>query len=253
MKNLGTVVGLLLSLAAGNVHPQSATTYYACVRKDGTLRIVSPTTTCEKNETRIHWNQTGPAGPGLESGQIIGQVVGCSAMPVSQTVVHIRGRSIMARPDSAGQFELSYVPSGTHDVAIDLNSQSVRTLTGVTVSSGQLSDLGILDICATEACTPGETRPCARQEGVCSASLRTCPAHGAWAADCDYASFVADYSPVEKCDGKDNNCDGLVDEDFPNLGKQCFALSAGVCQAGVYVCSTTGGMTCSAGALPCPP
>ena len=47
MKKLGTVVALLLSLAAENVQPESTTTYYACVRKDGTLRIVSATTTCD--------------------------------------------------------------------------------------------------------------------------------------------------------------------------------------------------------------
>ena len=257
MKKLGTILGgvfgLLLFVPAANVHPQS-TILYACVTRDGTLKLVSATATCGKNETKIQWNQTGPQGAGLETGKIIGQVIGCSAMPASQTLINIRGRSFMARPDSLGQFELSYVPPGSHNVAIDFNSESVRVVTGVTVSSGQASDLGIQDICATESCIPGEVKACGRQAGVCQASTRTCPAYGQWAADCDYASFLSDFSLVEKCDGKDNNCNGVVDEDFPQKGLTCFAFNtSGQCAQGAYVCSATGGVVCSAGVGVCTP
>ena len=41
----------------------------------------------------------------------------------------------------------------------------------------------------------------------------------------------------EVCDGKDNDCDGKVDEDWPNKGKDCEA-GKGVCKVkGKYVCS----------------
>jgi hypothetical protein len=42
----------------------------------------------------------------------------------------------------------------------------------------------------------------------------------------------------ELCNGKDDNCDGRVDEDFPNLGLPC---NEGSCQgAGQYICNALG-------------
>jgi hypothetical protein len=42
----------------------AATTFYACVTKSsGAIRMVSQATTCKTTESKIMWNQTGPAGP----------------------------------------------------------------------------------------------------------------------------------------------------------------------------------------------
>lgn len=44
----------------------------------------------------------------------------------------------------------------------------------------------------------------------------------------------------EKCDGDDNDCDGLVDEDFVGLGNEC-EIGEGLCYSvGYYVCSDDG-------------
>ncbi len=58
---------------------------------------------------------------------------------------------------------------------------------------------------------------------------------------------VAVAGSVELCDSLDNDCDMLFDEDFPDLGKVCFA-GAGECLAsGVYECSIDGsGTVCNA-------
>jgi hypothetical protein len=50
----------------------------------------------------------------------------------------------------------------------------------------------------------------------------------------------------EKCDGKDSDCDGKVDEDFPNLGMTCGVGTGACAAAGHYQCTADGtGTECS--------
>lgn len=39
------------------------TTYYACQRQNGDIRMVSGTGLCDADETELSWNQVGPTGP----------------------------------------------------------------------------------------------------------------------------------------------------------------------------------------------
>lgn len=55
-------------------------------------------------------------------------------------------------------------------------------------------------------CKPGDTRPCGGGKGECNAGLQSCNPDGTWTA------CLGEGKPSEeKCDGKDNNCDGVVD------------------------------------------
>ncbi len=79
---------------------------------------------------------------------------------------------------------------------------------------------------------------CTTQAGVCAGSRETCRGTSGWAHPCDtavYAAFSAYYEPTEAtCDGRDNDCDGQVDESL--IGPLC-TLSAGVCAGARQTCS----------------
>jgi len=67
-----------------------------------------------------------------------------------------------------------------------------------------------------------DLRPCAKQQGVCAGSSRPAALckQGAWTACTDqtYLDFTSTYeaAPETRCDGRDNDCDGLADEDMPD-------------------------------------
>jgi hypothetical protein len=53
----------------------------------------------------------------------------------------------------------------------------------------------------------------------------------------------------EVCDGKDNDCDNDIDEDFPEKGQTCGNQGIGECAAGNWICDN-GQLKCDGGALP---
>ncbi|HPY16398.1 MAG TPA: MopE-related protein [Polyangiaceae bacterium] len=71
------------------------------------------------------------------------------------------------------------------------------------------------------------------------------------------ASIIAASSVYELCNDLDDDCDGLIDEDFPEKGMACHDSGLGVCQGtGIRVCNaTTDGTVCmitNPGASPTP-
>ncbi len=173
--------------------------------------------------------------------------------------VYILGESFSAVTTTAGAFRLSNVPEGTYDLSIDTPQSVHHTITSISVTSGMQISLGTIEICCADnftstckcpdgqvntgtqcavapstSCTPGTTKLCPKQWGVCAGSVMTCLSDGTWPADCDYTT-IPHYSTTELCDGRDNNCNGTIDEDFPKLGAPC-----GTCGDGYYRCSADG-------------
>ena len=124
-----------------------------------------------------------------------------------------------------------------------------------------LAKLGANPCAQVGACT-GATASCQGSSGwVCAygadVELKKCATDG----DCISTSCVGGVCPAcaggfcpgvlapdeTRCDNKDNNCNGLVDESFTNKGKPCTDSGKGICQgSGTNICNAKGdAITCN--------
>ncbi|MBA4337206.1 hypothetical protein C0416_05570 [bacterium] len=103
-------------------------------------------------------------------------------------------------------------------------------------------------------CNPNETRVCGSNVGECSFGTQTCGSDGIWLPLCAMAIGPS----AEICDGRDNDCNGAVDDGQNcqcNAGDETVCGSAvGSCQQGTRVCLPSGvwDTTCSGMVLPAP-
>ena len=65
---------------------------------------------------------------------------------------------------------------------------------------------------------------------------------GLWACDAAGTSLVCVDDPpvVELCNGLDDDCDGSLDEDFPDIGMPCDGDDDDLCLMGTWICSEDG-------------
>jgi hypothetical protein len=89
-----------------------------------------------------------------------------------------------------------------------------------------------------------------REGSKCSAGVGECRAEGTFSCSADgsesVCSAVAKEPKPEVCDGKDNDCNGKIDDgDIPGTGDECKTGQLGACAAGTK--------QCIAGAIKCMP
>ncbi len=86
------------------------------------------------------------------------------------------------------------------------------------------------------------------QRGVCNGTVAACEGVDGWVCN-----FPSEYEESEvSCDEEDNDCDGKVDESYPDKNAACDNLRTGSCKTvGKYVCNNAGdGVVCDAPAGP---
>lgn len=90
------------------------------------------------------------------------------------------------------------------------------------------------------ACKLGDTRPCGGGRGICTRGTEVCTAERVWSGVC-----TGEGRPmVEVCNNRDDDCDGLIDDEVTDL--QACTLTQGVCAGKKGRCEGGAQLACDA-------
>lgn len=196
-----------------------------------------------------------------QSGEIVGVIDSCGAGGTNGILVHIPGESFTVFTGPTGAFRLRFVPVGTYKVRIVFPDHPPELIEGVVVERKTVTDLGTVVVCpdadgdgyaADVDCNdlnptvyPGAEETCDGFDNDCNGTVdegcQTCTDsdHDSFFAqaqcgtrvDCDDTNRMVNPGAVESCDGIDNDCDAMVDEDF-DRDRDGFAVCGGDCDDG---------------------
>lgn len=174
-----------------------------------------------------------------KTGSIQGQVNFCDAGGVEGMQVYIPGLPYVVITGEDGRFALPNLPQGKYDLHYRLGERLLNRNPGVSVPAGAVIDLSVIRFCDPVV---AKARPGAEQTGTLLAppvvrcevgstdpSCVDADGDGVPASrDCDDSDAGIYPGAVERCDGRDNNCNGQADENALVM----VLRGEGICQAG---------------------
>ena len=173
--------------------------------------------------------------------------VGCAdtgTTDTSDTAVEDTGsEDTTVDPDGSGEPDTT-PPGANFGEACQVDSECASGLCLVLPTGSICTQPCITDCPEGYACAPGmiSTAPsidtcapsdfCEDTDGDTYGRGPACPG-----LDCDDTNARLNTISAELCDNRDNDCDGLVDEEVATDGESCDSGSLGICQQGTLACS----------------
>ena len=126
--------------------------------------------------------------------------------------------------------------------------QTQKAATKETCANGMDDDCnGKTDETPPCNCKVGSTKGCYNGPaytagvGICKAGVQICSSGQSW------GPCIGAVTPAKEiCNGKDDDCDGKKDEEFPQKGWQCLVTGKkGACAVGSFTSCTSGTLTCT--------
>jgi len=164
-------------------------------------------------------------------GQVKGTINFCSQGGVAGMQVYVPGRQLIVITGADGRFLFEFMPVGDYQFNYAFRGKLLNSHAGVKVYAGRENNLGEIAFCDKTLATgsmpskqPGLTldlspvEPAATGLTACDAdptSVRCIDADndGVVASlDCDDNNAQRRPGLIERCDGMDNNCNGIVDD-----------------------------------------
>lgn len=105
-----------------------------------------------------------------------------------------------------------------------------------------LRELASLNTPGGQSCRPGSQSRCfdgpdqAFGRGICRAGERVCSPEGFW-GPCKHQVLPM---AQERCNGQDDDCNGVIDDGFPRVGSTCSRGKGECLRQGVYRCGPQG-------------
>ena len=179
-----------------------------------------------------------PVSQAIEFGGIKGRVDFCGNGGLDGMVVYIPGKQFSVITDASGLFEFELLPTGKYDINYRYNGKQLNYNRDILVNENALTDLSVVTMCDSPILTSGNGAKATRTQ---PAKPQTNEKNGAVknsddkdndgflvGRDCNDNDASIRPGAIELCDGKDNNCNGKIDESdsYPLYN------GSGVCQAG---------------------